>query len=147
MRKSRKWIIALVVVLLCVVMFLTIKWFHSPEYAIARIVADVQSDGIDGLMPHLTEDAAHTVNSVKKIVENPIVSGLTNLLAEDKVSFLKENIKDISWDVSDLLKGKNETDIVLGFKYRTIISGSIKIILIDEDGEWKIDGISVPSFD
>lgn len=147
MRKSRKWIITLLVVLLCVAFFLTIKWFRSPEYAIAKIIADVRSDGIDGLMPHLTEDAAHTVNSVKKLAENPVVSGLTNLLVEDKASFLKENIEDISWEVSDLLKGKNETDIVLRFKYQDIISGSIKIILLDEDGEWKIDGISFPSFD
>lgn len=146
MKRTLITIFTLLAVLLAVLFFIYRWWITTPEYAIKQIVNDVESGGLDGLMPHLTVDAAKVVDSVASVVENPIVSGITSLFVDDKSAFVKENLSAMEWDIGDILKGEQKTDVIVKFTYNDDSSGSIRIFLINEDGEWKIDSIGIPSF-
>lgn len=147
MKKITITVFSLLAILLVALFFTYRWWITTPEYALKQTISDVESDGLDGLMPHLTDDAAKVVDSVASFMENPIVSGITSLLVDDKAAFIKENLSTIKWDIGDILKGEQETDVIVNFVYSKDISGSIKIVLIKDNSEWKINGIGIPSFD
>lgn len=120
----------------------------TPEYALAKTIEDVKSSGINGLKPHLTEDALAKVETVEEWTDKSGVSGILSAVTQDSaVSFIKAKMSEVDWTVEDVLKGKNRTDVVIGFDYNSSIVGTIDITMIKDGGEWKIDGLDFPSFD
>lgn len=144
----KKWIIILMILMLLVgsALFIYKRWISSPEYAVLKIVKDVRERELDGLLPHLTDDAAEKVNSVMAVAQNPIVSGIASLLADDHTAVLREHLSSIEWSLEDILKGEHETIILLSFYYSEAISGTIRLYMIQEDNEWKIHRLDTPIF-
>lgn len=121
---------------------------RSVEYALTQIYKDVKESGITGLEEHLTENSREFVEKVTEWSEHPLVAGALLFSSQyEEVSFLKSQIKEIAWTVEDLLKGKKRTDVVIGFNYQEQVVGTVDVILIYVDREWKIDSISVPVFE
>ncbi|MBQ2001207.1 MAG: hypothetical protein II241_05445 [Clostridia bacterium] len=141
-------LILIAVLLIGVGAFVGVSIIKSPEYALMQIKNDVQESGIDGLMPHLTDDAQKTVSTITSVTENQIVGALFSLFAKDDyVGALKSNLSEIDWRLDDVLKSKNKADAVLGFNYKDKLTGTIEISMVYEDGEWKISGIEIPDFE
>lgn len=118
----------------------------TPEYALYMTLKDVQESGMDGLKKHLTEDAADTIETVEDWSITELISSLTQDSAYD---FLISKMEEVDWTLEDILKGKKETDVVIGFNYSNsiTISGTVEITMIKEDHTWKIDSIAFPDFE
>ena len=145
MKKIYCVLILIAVLLIGVGAFVGVSIIKSPEYALMQIKNDVQKSGIDGLMPHLTDDAQKTVSAITSVTENQLVGALFSLFAKDDyVGALKSNLNEIDWRLDDVLKSKNKADAVLGFNYKDKLTGTIEISMVYEDGEWKISGIEIP---
>ena len=78
--------IIIVVLALLVGAFFGVRVLNSPEYALRQISVDVKESGIDGLMPHLTEDTREKIAKIKDITDNKLVSTVLKLL--DKTDFV-----------------------------------------------------------
>lgn len=121
-----------------------INFMLSPEYSLRQIQKDIKSDGIDGLMPHLTGSAKATVETAVKVLNNPLVQSAVDILADSEISKLvSAGIENISWEMTDILKSKDRADVIVHFEYDSSFSGEIIIKLIKENKEWKISGIGV----
>lgn len=121
-----------------------INFMLSPEYSLRQIQKDIKSDGIDGLMPHLTGSAKTTVETAVKVLNNPLVQSAVDILADSEISKLvSAGIENISWEMTDILKSKDRADVVVHFEYGSSFSGEIRIKLIKENKEWKISGVGV----
>ena len=71
-----------------------------------------------------------------------------SIVAQDSaVSFIKTKMSEVNWSVEDILKGKKQSDVVIGFDYNDSIVGTISITMIKEDHKWKIDGFAFPEFE
>ena len=121
-----------------------INFMLSPEYSLRQIQKDIKSDGIDGLMPHLTGSAKATVETAVKVLNNPLVQSAVDILADSEISKLvSAGIENISWEMTDILKSKDRADVIVHFEYDSSFSGEIRIKLIKENKEWKISGVGV----
>lgn len=141
---------------------------NSPQYALAQIAEDVQRDGLDGLDPHLTNDARETLDKVENIKEK--ITSLPQELSEKNkilglilsavdvgsyvedyvdnyVGELTSKLEDMQWSLGDVLTNYKKAVVTLNFNYEGEITGSIDLKMVRTDGEWKISGIGLPSFD
>lgn len=120
----------------------------TPEYALAKTIEDVKSSGMSGLKPHLTEDAIEKVEAIEEWTDSSGVPSVLSAVTQDgAVSFIKSKMTEVNWTIEDVLKGKKQTDVVIGFDYNNSIVGTIDITMIKDGHEWKINGLSFPSFD
>lgn len=120
----------------------------TPEYALARTIMDVKESGMVGLKPHLTEDAVEIIENIEKKTDDTGISSVFSAAIQDKaISFVKENLEKVDWSVEDVLTGKKQADVIIGFNYHDNITGTVTITMIKNGREWKIDGIELPSFD
>lgn len=121
---------------------------NTPEYALMEIIEDVNASGIDGLRPHLTEDAQKAVDTVSSVTESKFVSSIMWLFnKDDYVSVLKSEIQNIQWEVEDIMKSNENTAVILAFNYDNRLVGTIEISMIRSKDGWKIDIIKFPEFD
>jgi hypothetical protein len=147
MKKVRNIIICILVLVLGIGVCLGVLVVRSPEYALMNIAKDIRTDGIDGLMPHLTGKAEDTVTTITSIAENRFVNTILSAFnKDDYVVILKSNIKKVNWEIDDILKGNKQANIVLAFNYEDKLVGTIKVSMVREDDEWKISGIEMPEF-
>ncbi|MBR3494715.1 MAG: DUF4878 domain-containing protein [Clostridia bacterium] len=117
----------------------------SPEYVVEHAIKDVKSTGIDGLKPYLTENAEKNVATIKNVS-----GGVSLLTGSNKVSVLLDKLADCNWTVVEILKGSESANAIVGFAIKTKseeIEGTIRLTLIKEDKEWKIDGVEMPKFE
>ena len=120
----------------------------TPEYALAVTIKDVKMSGMNGLKEHLSSNAIEKVETIESWTDKSGASGILSMITQDSaVSFLKSKMPEVDWTVEDILKGKKQADVVIGFDYKGSIIGSIKVTMIKEKGEWKIDSLSLPQFD
>lgn len=137
----------LLVVCVAVVGYVVYKT-STPEYALAKTIIDIQEFGISGLEEHLTSEARNKVEQIGEWSDNSLISGiLSNISQSDSISLLKSKISEIDWSVEDILKGNHKAEVVIGFNYHEQITGTINIVMICENHQWKIDGIGMPWFD
>lgn len=121
-----------------------INFMLSPEYSLRQIQKDIKSDGIDGLMPHLTGSAKATVETAVKVLNNPLVQSAVDILSDSEIpKLVSAGIENISWEMTDILKNKDRADVIVHFEYDSSFSGEIRIKLIKENKEWKISGVGV----
>lgn len=148
MKKALYIVIPILVIVLSVGIYFGISIINSPEYALMQIANDIEESGVDGLMPHLTDEAQETVSAITSITENKLVNSILTFLGKDDYTgILKSNLKDVEWSLDDVLEGDENTDIVLGFNYNEKLIGTIEIKMIQENGAWKISGIDLPKFE
>ena len=144
------WII-LAAVLLVVAVVGGIFWFKftsSPEYALMQIGKDIEKMGIEGLYTHLTAEGQQMFDNIGKVTDNQIVGALVGLLGlEDDIAIFKENLDNMKWEVEDIMKGENNTRVILDFEYNEEVEGSVEISMIKQEKKWKIDGFEMPQFD
>ena len=117
----------------------------SPEYVVEHAIKDVKSTGIDGLKPYLTENAEKNGATIKNVS-----GGVSLLTGSNKVSVLLDKLADCNWTVVEILKGSESANAIVGFAIKTKseeIEGTIRLTLIKEDKEWKIDGVEMPKFE
>lgn len=62
----------------------------------------------------------------------------------DYISILKSEIKEIQWNVKEVLKDKDNAIVILGFNYENKMIGSIEFSMIHEANDWKIDDLKFP---
>lgn len=147
MKKALYFLIPIIVVVLSIGVYFGISIINSPEYALMQIAKDVEKSGVDGLMPHLTEEAQETVSAITSITENKLVNSILNFLGKDDYTgILKSNLQDIEWSLDNVLEGNNRADVVLGFNYNEKLIGTIEINMIKDNGDWKISGLELPKF-
>lgn len=147
---KKKWyiLIALVLLLAVVLGCLGVLVYRSPEYALWQIASDVKASGLDGLLPHLTGDARKILDTANSVATNPLVLSLVGVLGgEDLVRFLQSELQKVQWELVDLLKGSDHAQVIIGFHYEDLLSGSVQISMVREDGTWKIDGLELPTFE
>lgn len=65
---------------------------------------------------------------------------------KDDITILKEKLKQIKWDVVDIMKGENNAVAILSFEYDEDLSGTMEISMVKEEKEWKIDSLQLPEF-
>ncbi|MBR4879187.1 MAG: hypothetical protein IKU13_05095 [Clostridia bacterium] len=143
-------IIALAVILVIAVIggIMLMKFMGSPEYALMKIGKDIASQGIEGIYPHLTADGQQMLDKINEVADNKIVGALVSLFGlEDDIAIFKEKLSMMKWDVEEIMKGKNNAQVILDFEYSEEIEGTVEISMVKQGKEWKIDGIEMPQFD
>ena len=148
MKKVIIFIISMLTIICVTIMGLFMYKTSTPEYALAKTIADIKESDISGLEEHLTDNARENVEKVVERSEYSLVSGILSVVSQsDGISLLKSKISEIDWSVEDILKGNQNAEVVIGFNYNEQITGTINIIMIYENRQWKIDSIGIPSFD
>ena len=123
----------------------------SPEYVLGKAFLDMKKKGLDGLKPYLTDRA------LKKVELVQTGSNLVNMFSpsssksdEDShslVRLLLDKLSECDWSVKDIVKDSGNAKAVIGFKYEEQLAGTIDILMIKENKEWRIDNLSIPHFD
>jgi len=120
----------------------------SPELMLLQTMLDVHNSGIDGLKSHMTEKAASKIDKIASADEDTSSSG--GLLQDSKdyaIRFLKEKVSDTEWNINEIKQSDQRTEVILDFNYSDAITGTLPLILVQEDNEWKINGIELPDFE
>lgn len=148
MKKIHYIVILIVILLIGVCISFVVSIIKSPEYALMKIANYIEASGIDGLMPHLTDEAQETVSAITSITENKLVNSIFSLFGNDAyVGILKSNLEKVEWKLDDILKGDKKANIILAFNYNDKLVGIIEVKMIYENNNWKINGIGVPKFE
>lgn len=147
MKKVLYFVVPIITIIISVGVYFGVSVINSPEYALMQIAKDVEESDVDGLMPHLTEEAQETVSAITSITENKLVNSILNFLGKDDYTgILKSNLQDVEWSLDNVLEGNNRADVVLGFNYNDKLIGTIEINMIKDHGDWKISGLELPKF-
>ena len=147
---KKTWIIigAIVGLLAVVIVCAGVYFSNTPEYALLKMARAVEQDGMEGLRPYLTEETQEKVDEISAIAESELVNSIMGLFNQnDYVGVLKSELQEVQWDVADIMKGKNNAAVILGFNYDDKLIGTIEISMIRKGGDWKIDGLHFPEFD
>jgi len=148
MKKALIIIGSIIAVFAIIITCVGFHFVQTPEYALMKISKDIKESGIDGLRPHLTEDAQETFDTVSAIAENKFVSSIMGLFDKtDYISILKSEIQAAQWDVEDIMKSNNNAAVILAFNYDDRLIGTIEISMVHSEDGWKIDGLELPKFD
>ena len=147
MRKAIVIILSIVLLLAIIAGGIGIYIVNTPEYALKTMIDDVNTSGMEGLEPHLTGNAKEVLDTVSSITTSNLFNTIMGFINQnDYVSVLKSEIKEIQWEVDDVLKSNQNTAVILFFNYEDRLIGTIEISMIREDGDWKIDGVELPEF-
>lgn len=147
MKKAILIIVAVVAVLAIALTCVSIYFVNTPEYTLMKMQKSVQEEGLEGLMPYLTEDAKTTLGTMGSLVDNNLVGSLMGLLGqEDYLGTLKSELESVQWELNDILKSKNKATVTLNFQYDTKLAGTLEFVMIRQDG-WKIDELKMPDFE
>ena len=120
----------------------------SPEYALDKAYEDMKESGLEGLKKHLTSNALKTVDTFENLSNNPGVSMLSDaLMGGNAVSVFLDKLSECDWTTEDVMKGKETSKAIVGFKYEDKMTGTMEMKLIKEEKIWKIDNLSTPKFD
>ena len=148
MKKTLCIIIPTIAIVLIVGVCFGLSVIHSPEYALLQIAEDVEKSGVDGLMPHLTEEAQETVATITSITESDVVSSVFSFFGnDDYIGIFKSNLKEVEWRIYDVLKGKKSAEVVLRFNYKDNLIGTIGLKMVFLENTWKINSIDMPCFE
>lgn len=148
MKKTLLITISFVVLIATTIISIGVYITNTPEYALKKMLDDVEASGMDGLYPHLTSEARATIDAVSSVVDNNIFNTVVSFISQNEyMRVLKSEIREIQWSVSDVLKSKGNASVILSFNYDDKLVGTIELSMIREDGEWKINGLEFPEFD
>ena len=138
-------------ILLVLAMAGTVAFFlvrSSPEYALWTVAKDVQAEGIEGLKPHLTDDALELVEKLDKASDNKVLDVVSSILNMDRLmETLKAELAQIEWSLDDVEKSADAAEISLKFNYENKLTGVVELDMVRENGVWKISGIGLSDLD
>ena len=147
---KKTWLIIVSVVLVLALIFAGVGLYivSTPQYALKTMLEDVKASGMDGLRPHLTDQAGKTLDTITSVTESGLLGGLIQLMDGGQyITVLKDEIQKIQWGVDDVLKGGNSAEVVLSFNYEDKLVGTIEISMIRQDRTWKINALELPKFE
>ncbi len=122
--------------------------FHSPEYALLMTGRDIQTQGLEGLKPHLTEDGKAALASLSALSDNDLTAAALSLIGgRDVIDRLKTELSSVQWELRDMLKGKSQAHAILHFNYKDKVTGTLSVSMVQEADGWKISGIDPPDFE
>lgn len=148
MKKTVLIIVSIVTLIVAIIIGGGIYIVNTPEYAIKKMIKDVNDSGLEGLYPYLTDEAKETIDTVSSITDNNIVNSIIGLVSQSEyINVLKSEIQEIQWEVKDVLKSKESATVILSFNYKDKLIGTIELSMIREDGDWRIDELAFPKFD
>ena len=123
----------------------------SPEYVLGKAFLDMKKRGFDGLKPYLTAKALKKVELVQTVSTGvSLFTPSSSESGEDSHSLIRlliDKLSECDWSVKDIVKDSDNAKAVIGFKYEEQLAGTIDILMIKEDKEWRIDNLSIPHFD
>ena len=121
----------------------------TPEYALYQTMQDIRESGMDGLKAHLTSNAREKADRVTEWSDNAIVSGLLSLITqqEDISGLLQSGLSDMTWTLQGVTKEGQQATVTVDFDYQGKMTGSLNIMMLREDRQWKIDGVEVENVD
>lgn len=122
----------------------------SPEYVLGKAFLDMKKSGLDGLKPYLTARALKKIELIQTVSSGVSLFSSSSKSGEDSNSltrFLLDKLSECEWSVKDIIKDSSDTKAVIGFKYEEQLEGTIDLLMIKEDKEWRIDNLSLPHFD
>ena len=123
---------------------------HSPEYALAMTVKDIEENGIEALEAHCTDKFAKEFKSALDYTNNGFVDSLISFFTgkDDMMSIIQEYADKIKWGVGDIEKGKKNAAAIITYDYNNgKITGDVDVDMVKEKGEWLISGIDFPELD
>lgn len=154
----KKTVLLLIIVFLLVAIAIgcaALYFFNSPHYAMLRISRDVKANGLEGLEPHLTGNAANLIAKVTSLADNPLAGTILSLFVQNEslnvlneyLDILKSELENVSWEIVDVMTGRKHAQVMLSFDYQGKVTGTINISMIRTDDGWKIDGVNSPKID
>ncbi|MBQ2881118.1 MAG: hypothetical protein IJE40_02515 [Clostridia bacterium] len=112
---------------------------NTPEFALVKVCLDVEKNGFDAVLPHLTDSAYKKVDPVLKIANSDFMQSILSFVSdEDYATVLIEKAKEIKWDLGEFMKSSEKASVTVGFNCNEEIIGTIDLELVKVDGEWKI---------
>ncbi len=148
MKKALIITISIVTLIAITITSVGFYFIHTPEYALRKIIEDINESGIEGLRLHLTEDAQEAVDTIVVVKESELVSSIMGLFnIDDYASVLKSEIQEIQWEVEDVMESSDNAVVILAFNYDNRLIGTIEISMICSKDGWKIDGLRFPKFE
>lgn len=130
--------------------FLFFKVRHSPEYALAITVKDIEVNGIEALGDHCTKELASDLRDVSDYSGSSFVDSLISFFTgkDDLMSIIQEHAAQIKWGVDDIEKGRNNSTAIITYDYKNgKITGKFDLDMIKEKGEWLISGFDFPKLE
>ncbi len=119
----------------------------SPEYALIRIALDIKSSGVDGVRGHMTDKARMLFDTAVAVSEQEYVAAFIDLFnKDDYMRVMKAHLPDLEWKVEGIRKDGLKTHVILSFVYKDDYAGKADIILVKNDGGWKIGEFAIPEF-
>ena len=151
--KKKAWKIgAAILVLLALVgtaAFFLVR--SSPEYALLSVAKDVRTAGVEGLKPHLTDDALELVEKLEGldgISDSKVMDAVWSFLDMDRlVEMLKAELAQVKWSLDDIEKSAGAAEFSLKFNYDDKLTGVVELDMIRENDVWKISGIGLSDLD
>lgn len=122
----------------------------SPEYVLGKAFLDMKKHGFDGLKPYLTAKALKKIEIIQTVSNGVSLFSSSSKSEEDShslIRFLIDKLSECDWSVKDIVKDSGNAKAVIGFEYEDQLAGTIDILMIKEDKEWRIDNLSIPHFD
>lgn len=148
-KKSRRRIIAVCLLLTAAILVSVAVpvFLASPEYALISLALDVKRDGAEGVREHMTDKARMLFDTAVAVSEQEYVAALIDLFnKDDYVGVMKAHLPDLEWGLCEIRKDVGKTHVLLSFVYKDDYEGKADIILVKEDGEWKIGEFAIPEF-
>lgn len=121
---------------------------RMPEYALSVMARDVAEFGLEGLRPHLTEEACKKLDTVTSLVDNKLVGSLMGLFGkEDYTELLRTKLQQIRWSLKEITRDGDRAEVILSFHYEDRLTGTVAFSMVYGDDGWKIDSLELPKFD
>ena len=118
----------------------------TPEYALHKTHEDIEERGLEALKDHVTDTLKKEIELVEGISGNAFVKMIVGAAVSDDVAeAVVSEFKQIEWTRDDVIRSQKQAQVILCFRYKDKLSGTIPIKMIKENREWKISGIGFPS--
>ena len=123
----------------------------TPKYSLLKTARDIDRMGFSGLEMHLTDSAkeALMLPSVSDMIDDESLGSIFDMVTDGAkdttLGWLKAKLGDCQWSLVKITQKGGEAEATIRFNYNEKIIGTIPITMLHEDGEWKIDGIGIPS--
>ena len=118
----------------------------TPEYALHKTHEDIEERGLEALKDHVTDTLKKEIELVEGISGNAFVKMIVGAAVSDDVAeAVVSEFKQIEWTRDDVIRSQKQAQVILRFRYKDKLSGTIPIKMIKENREWKISGIGFPS--
>lgn len=143
----KKLFIPLILLTIVSIAYCVLNYINSPEHALKETINDVKKNGVYGLYPHLTNDAQEIIEPILTFTQNEIFDHVVEFInQDDNLNTLISKVKDTQYGIKDILKGRDNAEVIISFNYNDQLIGTINLSMIKFEGEWKISGIEFPRF-